>query len=45
MNILSCNYNHDGSAAILSDGKIKAYLTTERFSRIKKTSWSNKRNF
>lgn len=45
MNILSCNYNHDGSAAILSDGKIKAYLSTERFSRIKKHPGATKEVF
>ena len=42
MNILSCNYNHDGSAAILKDGKISAYLNTERFCRIKKCPGATK---
>jgi carbamoyltransferase len=35
-NILSVNFNHDGSAIILSDGKIKAFVNTERFSKKKK---------
>ncbi len=35
MNILSINFNHDGSGVILSDGKIKGYVNTERFSRKK----------
>lgn len=36
MNILSCNYNHDGAVAIISDGILRAYVNTERLSRIKK---------
>jgi len=36
MNILSINFNHDGAGVILRDGKIAAYVNTERFSRIKK---------
>jgi len=35
-NILSINFNHDGSGVILSDGVIKAFLNTERFSGKKK---------
>ncbi|HEY4111755.1 carbamoyltransferase family protein [Puia sp.] len=35
-NILSINFNHDGSGVILSNGVIKAYLNTERFSKKKK---------
>ena len=35
-NILSINFNHDGSAVIISDGKISAFLNTERFSKKKK---------
>jgi carbamoyltransferase len=35
-NILAINFNHDGSAVILSDGRIAAFLNTERFSKIKK---------
>ncbi|MFY1632231.1 carbamoyltransferase C-terminal domain-containing protein [Solwaraspora sp. WMMB335] len=34
--ILSINYNHDGSGVVLVDGRIRGYLTTERFSRLKK---------
>ncbi|MDW5324858.1 carbamoyltransferase C-terminal domain-containing protein [Plantactinospora sp. KLBMP9567] len=34
--ILSINFNHDGSAALLADGRLRAYVNTERFSRIKK---------
>jgi carbamoyltransferase len=36
MNILSINFNHDGSGVILSNGIIKGYVNTERFSRLKK---------
>lgn len=36
MNILAINFNHDGAGAILSDGAIAGYVTTERFSRRKK---------
>jgi carbamoyltransferase len=36
INILSINFNHDGSAVIVSNGKIKAFINTERFSRKKK---------
>ncbi|WP_202182988.1 carbamoyltransferase [Chitinophaga solisilvae] len=35
-NILAINFNHDGSAVILSDGRISAFLNTERFSKKKK---------
>ncbi len=35
-NILSINFNHDGSACIISNGKLCAYVNTERFSKIKK---------
>jgi carbamoyltransferase len=45
MNILSCNYNHDGSAAILKDGKIAGYVNTERFTRIKKHPGVTKQAF
>ncbi|SCF07793.1 carbamoyltransferase [Micromonospora haikouensis] len=34
--ILSINFNHDGSGVLLVDGEIAGYLTTERFSRLKK---------
>lgn len=34
--ILAINFNHDGSAAILRDGVLSGYLTTERHSRLKK---------
>jgi carbamoyltransferase len=34
--ILSINFNHDGSAVILSHGNISAFLNTERFSKKKK---------
>ncbi|SHF86147.1 carbamoyltransferase C-terminal domain-containing protein [Streptoalloteichus hindustanus] len=34
--ILSVNFNHDGSAVVLSEGRIRGYVNTERFSRIKK---------
>jgi carbamoyltransferase len=36
MNILSINFNHDGSAVVLRDGDIAGYVNTERFSRLKK---------
>jgi carbamoyltransferase len=35
-NILSINFNHDGSAVLLSEGRVAAYVNTERFSRVKK---------
>ncbi|MEU0517559.1 carbamoyltransferase C-terminal domain-containing protein [Streptosporangium sp. NPDC006007] len=35
-NILSVNFNHDGSAVVLSEGRIRGYVNTERFSRVKK---------
>lgn len=34
--ILSVNFNHDGSAVVLSEGRIRGYVNTERFSRVKK---------
>ncbi len=34
--ILSINFNHDGSGVLLLDGRIRGYLTTERFSGVKK---------
>jgi carbamoyltransferase len=34
--LLSVNFNHDGSAVLLCDGRIAAYVNTERFSRVKK---------
>ncbi|GIJ21067.1 carbamoyltransferase C-terminal domain-containing protein [Micromonospora lutea] len=34
--ILAINFNHDGSGVILVDGRIGAYVNTERFSRLKK---------
>jgi carbamoyltransferase len=34
--LLSINFNHDGSAVLLCDGRITAYVNTERFSRVKK---------
>jgi carbamoyltransferase len=36
MNILSINFNHDGAGVILSNGRVNAFVNTERFSRIKK---------
>lgn len=36
MNILAINFNHDGSAVILSNGDVAGYVNTERFSRLKK---------
>ena len=35
-NILSINFNHDGSGVILADGQIAAFVNTERYSRRKK---------
>jgi len=35
-NILAINFNHDGSATIVSEGRITAFLNTERFSKMKK---------
>ena len=35
-NILSINFNHDGSGVILRDGAIAGFVNTERFSRKKK---------
>jgi carbamoyltransferase len=35
-NILAINFNHDGSGAILSDGRLAAFVNTERFSRRRK---------
>jgi carbamoyltransferase len=34
--LLSINFNHDGSAVLLTDGRISGYVTTERLSRLKK---------
>lgn len=34
--ILAINFNHDGSGTILSNGKVKAFVNTERFSKKKK---------
>jgi carbamoyltransferase len=34
--LMSVNFNHDGSAVLLADGRITGYVATERFSRIKK---------
>lgn len=36
MNILSINFNHDGAAALLREGRIVGYVSTERMSRRKK---------
>lgn len=36
MNLLAINFNHDGAAVVLRDGKIAGYVNTERFSRRKK---------
>lgn len=36
MNILAINFNHDGAAALLREGEIAGYVSTERFSRRKK---------
>ncbi|GAA0416071.1 carbamoyltransferase C-terminal domain-containing protein [Streptomyces luteireticuli] len=35
-NILSINFNHDGAAVLLSEGRMAGFVTTERFSRRKK---------
>ncbi len=34
--IMSVNFNHDGSAAVLVDGRLAGFVCTERFSRKKK---------
>nr|ACG60765.1 carbamoyltransferase [Streptomyces pilosus] len=34
--LLSVNFNHDGAAVLLTDGRIRAFVTTERLSRLKK---------
>lgn len=34
--LLSINFNHDGAAVLLTDGRIRAFVTTERLSRLKK---------
>src|SRR3954468_16825822 len=34
--LLSINFNHDGAGVILSEGRLAAYVNTERFSRKKK---------
>jgi carbamoyltransferase len=34
--VLSINFNHDGSAVLLVDGRVQGYVNTERYSRIKK---------
>lgn len=34
--IVSINFNHDGSAVLLRDGRVAGYVNTERFSRVKK---------
>jgi carbamoyltransferase len=34
--ILAINFNHDGSAVLLADGRLAGYVCTERFSRKKK---------
>lgn len=36
MNILAINFNHDGAAALLKEGKLAGFVNTERFSRKKK---------
>jgi len=36
MNILAINFNHDGAAALLREGELAGYVSTERFSRRKK---------
>jgi carbamoyltransferase len=36
MVILSVNFNHDGSAVVLNNGRVAAFVNTERFSRNKK---------
>ncbi|SFQ68669.1 carbamoyltransferase C-terminal domain-containing protein [Amycolatopsis rubida] len=35
-NILAINFNHDGAAVLLSDGRMAGFVATERFSRRKK---------
>ena len=35
-NILAINFNHDGSAVLLTEGRLAGYVNTERFSRLKK---------
>lgn len=35
-NVLAINFNHDGSAAVISNGRLAAYVNTERFSKKKK---------
>ncbi|MCB5909698.1 carbamoyltransferase C-terminal domain-containing protein [Streptomyces pinistramenti] len=35
-NILSINFNHDGAAVLLSEGRMAGFVTTERYSRRKK---------
>lgn len=34
--LLSINFNHDGSGVLLVDGRVAGYVTTERYSRLKK---------
>lgn len=34
--LLAINFNHDGAAVLLVEGAIAAYVTTERYSRLKK---------
>ncbi len=34
--ILAVNFNHDGAAVLLREGRVAGFVTTERFSRIKK---------
>jgi carbamoyltransferase len=34
--VLAVNFNHDGTGVVLSDGAVRGYVTTERFSRRKK---------
>ncbi|KVL13196.1 carbamoyltransferase C-terminal domain-containing protein [Burkholderia ubonensis] len=36
MNILAINFNHDGASAVLRNGELAGYVSTERFSRRKK---------
>jgi carbamoyltransferase len=36
MRILSLNFSHDGCGVILDEGRLAAYVSTERFSRFKK---------
>jgi carbamoyltransferase len=35
-NILALNFNHDGAGVVLSEGEIRGFVNTERFSRKKK---------